>query len=213
MTVVFPEVGAERDERVVALFEPIVDLRHGAAAAYDVVWAGAARYEARRLAALGAIAQLSATLRAHSLFFIEAAPDAVDDPRADAEEHAIAAASLVLSISGDAEAAVRHYARLGFQIALDAASVERVALSALFCCGYLEIDLQAKPSSLPSIAAVSRNLGAVLIAGGVATWEDAEMLVRHGVEWAHGPLFGAPSPRPQPLEPSVSRRIVRLFGS
>ena len=213
MTIAFPEVGAERDERVVALFEPIVDLRHGAAAAYDIVCIGEARHEARRLAAFGAIAQLSATLRAHSLFFIEAAPDVVDDPRADAEEHAIAAASLVLSVSGDAEAAVRHYARLGFQIALDAADVERAALSTLVCCGYLELDLQAQRSSLLSTAAVARNLGAVLVAGGVATWDDAEMLIRCGVEWAHGPLFGAPSPRPQPLEPAVSRRIVRLFGS
>src|SRR5690348_6898296 len=74
MTVAFSEAGTACDERVVALFEPIVDLRHGAAAAYDVVWAGEARYEARRLAAFSAIGQMSATLRAHSLFFIEAAP-------------------------------------------------------------------------------------------------------------------------------------------
>lgn len=60
------------------------------------------------------------------------------------------------------------------------------------------------------MVALAQNVGAVLVAEGVETWEEAETLMRCGVDWVQGFLFGHPAPNPEALNRSVSRRLVGL---
>jgi EAL domain-containing protein (putative c-di-GMP-specific phosphodiesterase class I) len=240
--------------QITPAFQPIVDLRHGVAAAYEVLSRGPAPYaspevlferaarigatweleRACRLAALGAIAALPAEVRSLYTFFLNVSPDVIDDPRfvsgftrAALEEHGVALKNIVIEITERAsirdyakfEAVVRHYAAQGFQIALDDFGSGHSGLVTLISCvpHFLKLDMAVtrdvdrepyKQSIVRAMAAMAREIGAVLVAEGVETWEEAETLVRCGIEWAQGFLFGRPMPRPESLPPAVSRRIA-----
>jgi hypothetical protein len=177
MTISTPQLDYGVDELLQATFRPIVDLRHGVAAAFET-------------SSCGAIAG------AHPLFF-NAGAEVVDRVPANA---------IVVTSS---DAAVRHYAARGFQVAFDDAGEERRSLPVLLSCSYLKFAYD--PSKIRSMVALAHNIGAVLIAGGVLAWEDAEALMRGGVEWAEGSLFGPAAPRPEMLDPAVSRRLATLW--
>jgi hypothetical protein len=177
MTLSTPQIEQDFDELLRTAFRPIVDLRHGVAAAFET-------------ASRGAVAA------AHPLF-LDVGADIVDDVPANAV------------IVTSSEAVVRHYAARGFQIAFDDAGSESARLPLLLSCSYLKFAYDA--SKIRAMVALARNLGAVLIAGGVAAWDEAEALMRGGVEWAEGSLFGPAAPRPAMLDPAVSRRLVQLW--
>src|SRR5689334_4703447 len=61
-----------------------------------------------------------------------------------------------------------------------------------------------------SDAAIATGVVIVTQSDGVESWDAAESLLCHGVEWAEGCLFGPPAPRPEALEPEVSRRIAAM---
>src|SRR5215468_5112613 len=160
MTISTPLLDRDFDALLRTAFRPIVDLRHGVAAAFET-------------------ASCHAVVSAHPLF-LDVGVDIVDGVPA----HAVIVTS--------SEAVVRHYAARGFQIALDDAASGRASLPLLLSCGYLKFAYDA--SKVRAMAALARNIGAVLIAGDVATWDQAETLMRGGVEWAEGSLFGPASP-------------------
>jgi hypothetical protein len=180
MTISTPQLDRDLDALVRTAFRPIVDLRHGVAAAFEA-------------SSREAIASLREPLRARHLFFLNAGDDDVDHVPAD----------VVIVTASDA--AVRRHAARGFEIALDGVGSEH-SLPALLACSYLKFEYDE--SALRPMLALARNIGAVLIAGGVATWDEAETLMRTGVEWAEGPLFGPAAARPEALDPAVSRRLV-----
>lgn len=164
-------------------FQPIVDLRHGVAAAYE---AGTAE----------AIAALPAAPRARHAFFLNVG---------DVSDAAIDTGVVIVTRS---DAVVRHYAARGFQIALDDAGSGRGSLPMLLACSFLKF--RYDEAALREMTALARNIGAVLIADGVESWDAAESLLQHGVEWAQGSIFGRPAARPEALEPDVSRRIAAM---
>ena len=238
------------------VFQPIVDLRHGVAAGFEVLSRGPEPYRSPealferarqigatwelervcRLAALGAIASLPRSFQKFT-YFLNVSPDVMDDPRfvggftrAAIEELGIKPSSIVIEITERAsiadyvkfEALVRHYAEQGFDIALDDFGAGNSGLRTLISCvpHYLKLDMAVtrrldrepyKQRIVRSMAEFARNIGSVLIAEGVETWEEAEALVRCGVEWAQGYVFGRPAPRPYLLSRAISRRIVRAW--
>jgi EAL domain-containing protein (putative c-di-GMP-specific phosphodiesterase class I) len=211
MSVVLPEIDLTAEAlQITPLFQPVVDLRHGVAAGYEMLSRGPE-------AALGAIAKLPRAMHASHSFFLNVSPDVSDGSftRAALEERGISIANIVVEISERAtfKAAVRHYARQGFQIALDDFGAGDSDLLTLISCApdYLELDIAVTRdiNRVRSMAALAQNIGAVLIAQGVETWSEAETLMRCGVQWAEGSLFGRPAPQPERLSPEVSRRVMR----
>jgi hypothetical protein len=177
MTTSTPQLDCCVDELLRTAFRPIVDLRHGVAAAFET-------------------APCHATAGAQPLF-VNLGDDIVDGVPANA---------VIVTSSG---AVVRHYAARGFQIALDDAGSEWAGLPLLLSCSYLKFAYDA--SKIRAMTALAHNIGAVPIAGGVVAWEEVEALMRGGVEWAEGSLFGPAAPRPAMLEPAISRRLARMW--
>ncbi|HKS24503.1 MAG TPA: hypothetical protein VJZ76_17010 [Thermoanaerobaculia bacterium] len=177
MTISPPQLDRDFDELLRTAFRPIVDLRHGVAAAFET-------------------ASCDAVASAVPLF-LNVGDDIVDGVPANA---------VILTSS---ETVVRHYAARGFPIALDDAASERRSLPLLLSCSYLKFAYDA--SKLRAMVALAHNIGAVPIAGGVAAWDEAETLMRGGVEWAEGSLFGPATPRPERLDRAVSRHLVQMW--
>ena len=240
---------------VTPVFQPIVDLKHGVAAGFEVLSRGPAPWSspeglferaretgtiwelerACRLAALSAIAALPPALRSSYPFFLNVSPDVIDDPRfvsgftrGALEERGLSKSNIVIEITERAsirdhakfKVVVRHYADQGFQIALDDFGAGNSGLLTLITCApdYLKLDMAVtrrvdrepyKQTIVRSMVAMAENIGAVLIAEGVETWEEAETLMRCGVQWAQGFVFARPAPSPERLRPSVSRRVMR----
>jgi EAL domain-containing protein (putative c-di-GMP-specific phosphodiesterase class I) len=262
MPVIAPENDSDLDELLLCIdshpikpaFQPIVDLRHGVAAGFEVLSRGPEPYRAPeilfqrareigvtweleracRLAALTAIACLPEAFRSRHTFFLNFSPDVLNDPRFESgftcgllDAHGIALTNIVIEITERAsirdyaafEAVVRHYADQGYRIALDDFGAGHSDLVTLISCvpHYLKLDMAVtrrvdrepyKERIVRSVVELARNVGAVLIAEGVETWGEAETLMRCGIEWAQGFLFGRPEPRPEQLRPIVSRQIV-----
>ena len=219
------------DSCIAVLFQPIVDLRHGVAAAYEVFARGPVPYDspdllfaraaeigataalerACRAAALEGIAALPARLRSSHPFFLNVSAEVLDDVSAPA--------NVVFEVSERAslrDAAVRHFAKHGVQVGLDHVGCGESTLSTLVSCSYLKLDMDVtrgverapgQRAVVRTMASMARNVGAVLIAAGVETWAEAETLIQCGVEWAQGFLFARPAPQPAPLDSQMSRMI------
>jgi len=127
------------DALIEPLFEPIVDLRHGIVAGYEVF--------------AGNVIEI----RDHATF----------------------------------QATVRHYVAHGRRITLGG-----LLPSITFVTGVVKLS-----------SAHTHDTKSVLIADRIENWEQVRNLVRRGIEWAQGPLFGGPSARPEQLTPSMSRRL------
>ncbi|HEX3580640.1 MAG TPA: EAL domain-containing protein [Thermoanaerobaculia bacterium] len=252
MSAVVPESDFALDELlagidaslITPMFQPIVDLRHGVAAGFEVLSRGPEPYRspeilferarelgvtweverACRLAALDAIAALPAHLQRYA-FFVNVSPDVMD------AQTFLSPSNIVIEITERAsigdydrfEALVRHYTNQGFDIALDDFGAGNSGLRTLISCKphYLKLDMAVtrrvdrepyKQRIVRSMAEFAQNIGAVLIAEGVETWQEAEALTACGVEWAQGFLFARPTPRPALLSRAVSTRVMRTWG-
>jgi EAL domain-containing protein (putative c-di-GMP-specific phosphodiesterase class I) len=228
---------------ITPMFQPIVDLRHGVAAGFEVLSRGPEPYRspetlferarelgmtwqlerACRLAALNAIAALPASLQRYT-YFVNVSPEVMEAQTFLSAPHIVIEITERASI-GDYdrfETLVRHYASQGFDIALDDFGAGNSGLRTLISCRphYLKLDMAVtrrvdrepyKQRIVRSMVEFARNIGAVLIAEGVETWQEAEALIACGVEWAQGFLFGRPMPRPQLLPREVSVRVMRLW--
>jgi EAL domain-containing protein (putative c-di-GMP-specific phosphodiesterase class I) len=230
MSAVFPESDFALDELLAGIdaslitpvFQPIVDLRHGMVAGFEVLSRGPEPYRAPevlfdrardlgvtweveracRLAALGAIAALPERLRRYT-FFLNVSPEVMD-----AQTFLSAPSHVVIESQG-------------FDIALDDFGAGNSGLRTLISCKphYLKLDMAVtrrvdrepyKQRIVRSMVEFAQNIGAVLIAEGVETWQEAEALVACGVEFAQGYLFARPMPRPQLLSRATSRRVISL---
>jgi EAL domain-containing protein (putative c-di-GMP-specific phosphodiesterase class I) len=173
-----------------------------------------------RRAALQSIGALPADRREGIRFFLTVSPDSLDDERfvhgftlAALREHGLAQTSIVIEITERSsihdyarfETAIRHYAQQGFSIAVDDFGAGHSGLLTLISCvpHYLKLDMAVtrgidrdpyKQMIVKSVVALAENIGAVLIAEGVETNEEVVTLVRYGVRFAQGFLFGAPAP-------------------
>jgi len=251
MSVVFPETDFALDELlagidaslIVPVFQPIVDLRHGVAAGFEVLSRGPEPYRspetlferarelgmtwelerACRQAALNAIAALPEAWQRYT-FFVNVSPEVMD------AQTFLTSPRIVIEITERAsigdydkfEALVRHYTSQGFEIALDDFGAGNSGLRTLISCvpHYLKLDMAVtrrvdrepyKQRIVRSMAEFAQNIGAILIAEGVETWQEAEALIGCGVEWAQGFLFGRPMPKPQMLARAVSSRVMRTW--
>ncbi len=177
-----------------------------------------------RLAALDAIASLPAAWQRYT-FFVNVSPEVMEAQTFHSAPRIVIEITERASI-GDYdkfEALVRHYTSQGFDIALDDFGAGNSGLRTLISCRphYLKLDMAVtrrvdreayKQRIVRSMAEFARNIGAILIAEGVETWQEAEALIGCGVEWAQGFLFGRPMPRPQLLARGVSSRVMRLWA-
>ena len=137
-----------------------------------------------RLAALNAIAALPEAWRRYT-FFVNVSPDVMD------AQTFLSAPRIVIEIT--------ERASIGDYLKLDMSVTRRVDREPY------------KQRIVRSMAEFAQNIGAILIAEGVETWQEAEALIGCGVEWAQFFLFARPMPRPQLLSREVSVRVMRLW--
>lgn len=173
-----------------------------------------------RLAGLRAVSSLPLSLRLSSLFFINISPDVLNDPRfvtgftlAALQEHGIRRDNVVIEITERVtivdyvrfEAAIRHYAKQKFGIALDDFGSGHSGLLTLIRCEpqFLKLDMAItrdvdrdpyKQKIVKSVVALAENVGATLIAEGVETGGELDALRGLGVNYAQGFLVGRPAP-------------------
>src|ERR1051326_4809821 len=186
MSAVVPETDFALDELlagidaslITPMFQPIVDLRHGVAVGFEVLSGGPG---ACRFAPLNAIAALPEAWLRYT-FFVNVSPDVMD------AQTFLSAPRIVIEIT--------ERASIGDYLKLDMSVTRRVDREPY------------KQRIVRSMAEFAQNIGAILIAEGVETWQEAEALIGCGIEWAQGFLFARPMPRPQLLSREVSVRVM-----
>jgi diguanylate cyclase (GGDEF)-like protein len=188
-----------------------------------------------RLAALRRISNLPEALR-HERYFINVSPEIFGDnrfaesfnPRALAE-FGLDQGNIVIEITEKQsiadyekfEQTIQHYTGRGFEIALDDFGSGHSGLVTLISCRphFLKLDMSVarhvhlhpyKQTLVRSLAALASSVGAVLVAEGVETWEELEMLVRLGVRYGQGFLFGRPEEVPAELAFETRRKLSQL---
>lgn len=188
-----------------------------------------------RTAAFVRIAQLAAAQDLQ--WFVNVSPEVLTEATLDsssiAEEvraHGIEPARIVLEITergaiDDHEVfqrAVRAYASEGFRIALDDFGSGNSGLVTLVSCmpHVIKLDMELvrgvnvhpyKQHVVRSLVTLAASVGAQLIAEGVETWQELEMLVRQGVRFAQGWLFAGALAEPAGLDRLVSRNILQMM--
>ncbi|MCX7981754.1 MAG: EAL and GGDEF domain-containing protein [Syntrophales bacterium] len=114
-----------------------------------------------------------------------------------------------------------YYMAEGFKIGLDDFGAGYSGLTALIASTphYLKLDMAIvrdvhlhayKQKLVKSIASFASSVDAKLIAEGVETWEELEVLIRYGVRYVQGFLFDRPKPMPVDLDGEMRKKIVHL---
>jgi EAL domain-containing protein (putative c-di-GMP-specific phosphodiesterase class I)/GGDEF domain-containing protein len=188
-----------------------------------------------RRAAVGAIARLDEHLRS-KLFFINVSPDVFADPRFLAgftleavTEHGLDPSRIVIEITErqairdhhQLQELVRHYVSQGFKVALDDFGAGDSGLVTLISTApqYLKLDMELareverhpyKQHLVRSLVSFAAAVDARVIAEGVESWAQLEVLARLGVRYAQGYLFARPAPTPPALDPEVRHGLGEL---
>ena len=188
-----------------------------------------------RIAALKKIASLPEPFR-NVLFFINVSPDIFSDPRflekftqGRLREYGIDQKQIVIEITEEKTfedlkkfgALVSHYANQGFKIAMDDFGSGYSGLITLIASTphYLKLDMALvrdihkhdyKQKLVKAITAFASSVNAKLIAEGVETFEELEVLVRYGVRYAQGFLFGMPEKEPYPVSEGMRKKLREL---
>ncbi len=176
-------------------------------------------------AALRSIAALPGAFDS-ALFFINISPAFFADPgfineftRAALREHGIDRARVVIEITEEKsvtdyalfEKLIAHYTHEGFHIALDDFGSGHSGLITLVASTphFLKLDMAIvrdvhkhdyKQKLVKAITSFASSVNAKLIAEGVECLEELDFLVRFGVRYAQGFLFGRPQPDPPVLD-------------
>ncbi|HEV7765402.1 MAG TPA: EAL domain-containing protein [Thermoanaerobaculia bacterium] len=119
--------------------------------------------------------------------------------------------------------AVRIHAEKGFRLALDDFGSGNSGLVTLVSCmpHVIKLDMELtrdvnvhpyKQNIVRAIVSLAASVDAQLIAEGVETWQELEMLVRQGVRFAQGYLFSAPLLQPSTLNGEVSEMLLRTMS-
>lgn len=119
---------------------------------------------------------------------------------------------------------IQHYANQGFQIAIDDFGVGHSSLVTLVSSTphFLKLDMELvrgihndsyRQRLVRSLVGFAENVEAKLVAEGVESWEELEVLVRLGVRYAQGYLFGRPAEQLQTLHSAQRRSLQQLMSS
>ncbi len=188
-----------------------------------------------RVAALERIASLPQEFRS-CLYFINVSPDIFSDPRflerftrKRLADFGLDQGQIILEITeekafGDFEhfsRLVRNYVNQGFRISLDDFGSGYSGLISLVATTphYLKLDMAIvrdvhlhdyKQKLLKAISSFATSVNAKLIAEGVESWEELDVLLKHGVRYAQGFLFGQPAPDPYLPTEDMKRTIGSL---
>lgn len=188
-----------------------------------------------RIAALQRIATLPESLK-HERYFINVSPEIFGDlrfeesisPRALAK-YGLDQGNIVIEITEKQsisdyeqfERAISHYTGRGFEIALDDFGSGHSGLITLISSRphFLKLDMNVtrhvhlhpyKQTLVRSLSSLASSVGAVLVAEGVEHWEELEMLMRLGVRYGQGFLFGRPAAIPEELDCEMRRKLALL---
>lgn len=190
-----------------------------------------------RGAALRKISSLPEKLQS-ALFFINVSPDIFSDPRflerftqTMLKEFGIDQKQIVIEITEEKsfadylhfERLVAHYANQGFKIALDDFGSGYSGLIALIASTphYMKLDMvlvrdihkhDYKQKLVKAIIAFASSVNARLIAEGVETLEELEVLVRYGVRYVQGFIFGLPESEPYDLAEAWKSTVKNLVA-
>lgn len=191
--------------------------------------------KACRVAALKKIAALPEELKS-SIYFINVSPDAFADPRfierftqVRLREYGIDQNQIVIEITekmtfsdyGHFEKLISHYTGQGFKIALDDFGSGYSGLITLIASTphYLKLDMaivrdvhkhEYKQKLVRSMASFASSVNTRLIAEGVESFEELEVLVKYGVRYIQGFLVGRPKDEPYLLAGDLKKNIAAL---
>ncbi len=189
-----------------------------------------------RVAALEKIASLAEPFRS-SLFFINVSPDVFSDPRffekftqKRLREFGIDQKQIVIEITEEKTfedfkhfgTLVSHYSNQGFKIAMDDFGSGYSGLITLIASTphYLKLDMAIvrdvhkhdyKQKLVKAITTFASSVNAKLIAEGVESIEELEVLVRYGVRYAQGYLFGMPEKDPYAVTEEMKKKLRTLI--
>ncbi|MCC6466201.1 MAG: GGDEF domain-containing protein [Planctomycetes bacterium] len=188
-----------------------------------------------RLAALRRISTLPEPLR-NERYFLNVSPAMLGDarfaetfsPRALAD-FGIQLSNIVIELTEKHsitdyelfEEALRQYTNHGFNIALDDFGSGHSGLMTLISSRphYLKLDMGVtrnvhqhpyKQAVVRSLSSLAASVGALLVAEGIESWDELEMLVRLGVRYGQGFLLGRPEETPTEIEFGFRRRLGQL---
>jgi EAL domain-containing protein (putative c-di-GMP-specific phosphodiesterase class I) len=188
-----------------------------------------------RIAALQDISQLPEAFRS-LLYFINVSPDIFGDPRfvdkftqERLREFGIDQKQIVIEITEEKTfedskhfgALIAHYTNQGFKIAMDDFGSGYSGLINLIATTphYLKLDMAIvrdvhkhsyQQKLVKAITAFASSVNARLIAEGVECVEELEVLVRYGVRYAQGFLFGMPEKAPSFLPEEWKRNLREM---
>ncbi|MFH1080858.1 MAG: GGDEF domain-containing protein [Pseudomonadota bacterium] len=191
--------------------------------------------KACRVAALKKIASLPESFRS-SIFFINVSPDIFSDPRfverftqARLQEYGLDQRQIVIEITEKKtfsdyrqfEKLVSQYTDRGFKIALDDFGSGYSGLITLIASTphYLKLDMaivrdvhkyEYKQKLVKSVTSFASSVNARLIAEGVESCQELEVLVKYGVRYTQGFLFGKPREEPYLLSDDLKKDIATL---
>lgn len=175
-------------------------------------------------AALKKIASFPAPL-ANANYFINVSPVVFSDPqfldeftKVKLHEYGIDRKNIVIEITEEKaisnystfEKLIAHYTQEGFNIALDDFGSGHSGLITLVASTphFLKLDMAIvrdvhkhdyKQKLVKAITSFASSVNARLIAEGVECQEELEVLIRYGVRYVQGFIFGTPQPEPYPL--------------
>jgi len=191
--------------------------------------------KACRVAALKKVASFTDDLRS-ATYFINVSPDSFSDPRFTERftrnrltEYGLDQRQVVIEVTeeksfGDYDKfqkLVTHYVNQGFKISLDDFGAGYSGLIALIACTphYLKLDMAIvrdvhkhdyKQKLVKSVASFAGSVNSKLIAEGVESWEELELLVKYGIRYVQGFLFGRPQETPYGLPEELKEKIAAL---
>jgi diguanylate cyclase (GGDEF)-like protein len=204
------------------------ELLFSAARAAGQVWE---LERACRLAAIRRIAEL--TLPSSCLLFLNASPDVLEDPRfvegftlGQLLQHGIEPGRIVIEITENhhisdparLQQVIAHYTGQGFQFAADDFGSGHSSLLSLIACApqFIKLDMEVvrdidrhpyKRHLVRSLTAFAASVDTRLVAEGVESWDELEMLLRLGVRYAQGFLLARPQPEPPVLDERMQERL------
>lgn len=119
--------------------------------------------------------------------------------------------------------AVRTHAEKGFRLALDDFGSGNSGLVTLVSCmpHVIKLDMELtrdvnvhpyKQNIVRAMVSLAASIDAQLIAEGVETWQELEMLVRQGIRFAQGYLLSAPFIEPSVLTGDVTEILLRTMS-
>lgn len=185
--------------------------------------------------AVAHLARLSGSARG-ARFFLNVGPAVLADPRflvsftkAVMADRGIDAARIVLEVTeqqavADYErfaALIRHYVAEGFRISLGDFGSGYSSLMKLVNCApeFVKLDRDLvrgvqhdlyRQRMIRSLVDFATNLDATLIAEGVEQWEELDVLLQLGVEFAQGPLFAPTDAEPRSLSADLLSSVEPL---